>query len=79
MANSQDNNPIEMLSPSRGYTLGDIDAIKKAWVDSVARSTADVSLYLKRVDQGLAEIDAFFDRPVSRGAVSVRPLGGSGG
>lgn len=64
MANQQVNS-VEMLSPSRGYTHGEIDAIKKAWVESVASSAGDVSLYLKRVDQGLAEIDAFFNQPVA--------------
>lgn len=56
---------VEMLSPSRGYTHGEIDAIKKAWVEGVAHSAGDVSLYLKRVDQGLAEIDTFFNQPVA--------------
>lgn len=55
---------VEMLSPSRKYTLGEIDAVKKAWVERVAHSTGSVLLYLKRVDQGLSEIDEFFRRPV---------------
>ena len=55
---------VEMLSPSRGYTHGEIDAIKKAWIEGVARCTASVSLYLELVDQGLSEIDEFFDRPI---------------
>lgn len=62
-----------ILSPTRKYTLGEIDALKKAWIESVAHSTGVVSLYLKGVDQGLTEIDAFLGRPV--GPMSRSGLG----